>query len=89
MKLGRRALVRGGAQLLGLTALGCSPPMPTTLLSNGNGTFSLVASGGFSFDSWADGSTRFLPGDFSGDSKVDFIAIQPRTGTYAYTFLMN
>ncbi|WP_367303519.1 pirin family protein [Corallococcus exiguus] len=26
MKLGRRALVRGGAQLLGLTVLGCSPP---------------------------------------------------------------
>ncbi|MBN8468218.1 VCBS repeat-containing protein [Corallococcus exiguus] len=60
-----------------------------TLLSNSDGTFRLVASGGFAFDYWADGATRFLPGDFSGDSKADFIAIHPRNGTYAYTFLMH
>ncbi|WP_140864005.1 M57 family metalloprotease [Myxococcus xanthus] len=60
-----------------------------TFLSNGNGTFRMVASGGFTADYWADAATRFLPGDFNGDGKVDFIAIQPRGGTYANTFLSN
>ncbi|WP_338870107.1 M57 family metalloprotease [Myxococcus stipitatus] len=60
-----------------------------TLLSNGDGTFRMVASGGFSSNYWADGSTSFLPGDFNGDGKVDFVAIQPRSGTYANTFLSN
>ncbi|WP_434348506.1 M57 family metalloprotease [Myxococcus virescens] len=60
-----------------------------TFLSNGNGTFRKVASGGFSAGYWADAATRFLPGDFNGDGKADFIAIHPRGGTYANTFLSN
>ncbi|WP_158622202.1 M57 family metalloprotease [Corallococcus sp. CA047B] len=60
-----------------------------SFLSNGDGTFRQVASGGFPANSWSDASTRFLPGDFNGDGRVDFIAIQPRSGTYAYTFLSN
>ncbi|MBZ4401152.1 FG-GAP-like repeat-containing protein [Myxococcus sp. AS-1-15] len=59
-----------------------------TFLSNGDGTFTRVSSGGFTADYWAESSTRFLLGNFNGDGKMDFIAIHPRVGTYADTFLM-
>ncbi|AKF81972.1 protease [Myxococcus fulvus 124B02] len=60
-----------------------------SFLSNGNGTFVQVAAGGFSSNYWAEGTTSFLPGDFNGDGRVDFIAIHPGGGTYANTFLSN